>query len=532
MERTCHPLAALTGLLYLVCLLHGEHAAAVTTTGTADGSELWGYVQVRPKAHLFWWYYKSPQRASSPEKPWPTILWLQGGPGGSGAGRGNFLEVGPLDVNLKPRNSTWLQKADLIFVDFPVGVGYSYADDPRALVTTDLQAAADGTKLLKALAKEIPALQQEGSPLFLVGESYGGKLAAMIGLSAARAIHAGQLKLTLGGKAVSIWIPTEPDKQLAATAQFCLSFTGVVLGDSWISPEDFALTHARLLQDVSRLDDNAVGDANKMAATVQAQIAAAQFAAAEKSWTDLLDLIDSKSGSINIFNFLLDSGVDSMSATSATGSSSRGITQLMKYSTYLDGQPSGSESNTIGGIMNGVIKQKLKIIPNNVVWQAASTPVFDALVNNFMKPSVDQLLSCGVNVTVYNGQLDVICPTIGVEAWVQKLTWVGLKNFLSLPRHPLHYCDSSKLIKAFVRSYENLQFYWILEAGHSVPVDQPCVALNMISSIIQSPARLAKVFFCQFTRKVSVEWSEEPLELAKAATVPVDQPCIAPLSAA
>ena len=31
-------------------------------------------------------------------------------------GIGNFLEVGPLDVNLKPRNSTWLQKADLIFV--------------------------------------------------------------------------------------------------------------------------------------------------------------------------------------------------------------------------------------------------------------------------------------------------------------------------------------------------------------------------------------------------------------------------------
>lgn len=36
--------------------------------------------------------------------------------GGSGVGRGNFLEIGPLDVDLNPRNSTWLQKADLIFV--------------------------------------------------------------------------------------------------------------------------------------------------------------------------------------------------------------------------------------------------------------------------------------------------------------------------------------------------------------------------------------------------------------------------------
>jgi hypothetical protein len=26
------------------------------------------------------------------------------------------MGVGPLDTNLKPRNSTWLQKADLLFV--------------------------------------------------------------------------------------------------------------------------------------------------------------------------------------------------------------------------------------------------------------------------------------------------------------------------------------------------------------------------------------------------------------------------------
>jgi serine carboxypeptidase 1 len=239
MDRPYPPLLplALLALLFL-CLLHGERAAAADddlTSGTGDGSELWGYVQVRPKAHLFWWYYKSPQRASSPGKPWPTILWLQGGPGASGVGLGNFLEVGPLDVNLKPRDSTWLQKADLIFVDNPVGVGYSYADDPSALVTTDWQAATDATELLRALAaKEIPTLQS--SPLFLVAESYGGKYAATLGVSLARAIRAGDLKLNLGG---------------------------VALGDSWISPEDFTLAYTPLLLEVSRLDDNAGDEASK-----------------------------------------------------------------------------------------------------------------------------------------------------------------------------------------------------------------------------------------------------------------------------
>uniref|UniRef100_A0A0E0KEM0 Carboxypeptidase n=1 Tax=Oryza punctata TaxID=4537 RepID=A0A0E0KEM0_ORYPU len=465
MDRPYPPLPLALLSLFL-CLFHGERAAAAAdvTSGTGDGGELWGYVQVRPKAHLFWWYYKSPQRVSSPGKPWPTILWLQGGPGASGVGLGNFLEVGPLDVNLKPRDSTWLQKADLIFVDNPVGVGYSYADDPSALVTTDWQAATDATELLRALAKEIPTLQS--SPLFLVAESYGGKYAATLGVSVARAIRSGDLKLTLGG---------------------------VALGDSWISPEDFTLAYTPLLLDVSRLDDNAGDEASKMAATVKEQITAGQLADSQRSWTDLLGFIDKKSASVDMYNFLLDSGMDPVSAdlpAASSSSPSSSNAQLMKYSTYLGSQAVDSGSNTIDGIMNGVIKEKLKIIPKNLKWQELSDPVYNALVNDFMKPrinEVDELLSYGINVTVYNGQLDVICSTIGAEAWVKKLKWDGLKNFLSIPRQPLQ-CGSFKGTKAFVRSYKNLHFYWILGAGHFVPADQPCIALSMITSITQSPA--------------------------------------------
>lgn len=29
---------------------------------------------------MFWWLYKSPYRIENPSKPWPIILWLQGGP--------------------------------------------------------------------------------------------------------------------------------------------------------------------------------------------------------------------------------------------------------------------------------------------------------------------------------------------------------------------------------------------------------------------------------------------------------------------
>ncbi|KAF0921462.1 hypothetical protein E2562_007005 [Oryza meyeriana var. granulata] len=359
-------------LLRILCLtllqFHGGGVTAISG-GTNDGSERWGYVEVRPKAHLFWWYYRSPQRVSLPAKPWPTVLWLQGGPGASGVGLGNFLEVGPLDVNLKPRDSTWLQKADLIFVDNPVGVGYSYAEDPSVLVTTDWQAATDATELLKALSKEIPTLQS--SPLFLVAESYGGKYAATLGVSLARAVRAGELHLTLGG---------------------------VALGDSWISPEDFALSYGPLLLQVSRLDSNGADSASKKAQVVKQHIAAGRFKQALYALGSMLTSIVASSGHVDVYNFLLDSGMDPVAAPARSFS--------LAYSAYLDSKLSIGDS--IRGIMNGAVKEKLKIIPKDVVWEEQSYTVYNALINDVMKPriqEVDELLSYGVNVTVYNGQV-------------------------------------------------------------------------------------------------------------------------------
>lgn len=45
-----------------------------------------------------------------------------------------------------------------------------------------------------------------------------------------------------------------------------------------------------------------------------------------------------------------------------------------------------------------------------------SEAVFASMAGDFMKPVVniiDELLAAGVNVTVYNGQLDLIVDTVG-----------------------------------------------------------------------------------------------------------------------
>jgi serine carboxypeptidase 1 len=448
-------------LLFLASFFLLQNATALKNE---DGSEEWGYVQVRPKAHMFWWLYRSPYRVEDSSKPWPIVLWLQGGPGASGVGIGNFEEVGPLDTNLKPRNSTWLLKADLLFVDNPVGTGYSFVEDQKLFVKTDDEAATDLTTLLIKLFNNNEKLQK--SPLYIVAESYGGKFAVTLGLSALKAIEDKKLKLTLGG---------------------------VALGDSWISPEDFVFSWGPLLKDLSRIDDNGLEKSNSIAERIKKQLEDGKFEDATSSWSELENVISTSSNNVDFYNLLVDAGSDSVTIAASELGLLKEIS-MKRYSKYLTSLR--TRYSTPGGdgdvdtLLNGVIKKKLKIIPENVTWGGQSNDVFGYLEGDFMKPridEVDQLLAKGVNVTVYNGQVDLICATKGTEAWLRKLKWEGLRSFLGKDRTPL-YCGSNKTTKGFYRSYKNLQFYWILGAGHFVPSDQPCVALEMIASITQSPA--------------------------------------------
>ena len=59
---------------------------------------------------------------------------------------------------------------------------------------------------------------------------------------------------------------------------------------------------------------------------------------------------------------------------------------------------------------------------------------------------------------------------LGTMAWIETLEWSNLKYFLDAKRVPL-YPPSGKKSKntgAFVQSYNNFYFCWILKAGHMV----------------------------------------------------------------
>lgn len=139
----------------------------------------WGYVTVRQNAHMFWWLHYTNATVVKTQRP--LIIWLQGGPGSSSTGYGNFFELGPLDQNLEPRKTSWDKYANLLFVDNPVGTGFSYVDNVSALTTTNEQIALDFVELLKGFYKAVPDMKKV--PLYIFSESYGGKMTADIALA-------------------------------------------------------------------------------------------------------------------------------------------------------------------------------------------------------------------------------------------------------------------------------------------------------------------------------------------------------------
>ncbi|KAF8659838.1 hypothetical protein AX16_001723 [Volvariella volvacea WC 439] len=104
----------------------------------------------------------------------PWGIWLNGGPGSSSL-FGLFFENGPIriggDYSILPNNYSWDRLADYFWVDQPVGVGYSTADEDGYVADED-QVGVDFMGFLGNLVKVFPSLATR--PLYLTGESYAG----------------------------------------------------------------------------------------------------------------------------------------------------------------------------------------------------------------------------------------------------------------------------------------------------------------------------------------------------------------------
>jgi len=136
-------------------------------------SQYTGYITIDEATdkNYFYWFIESENDPAND----PLVFWYQGGPGCSGL-IGLFSELGPYrpDFNggIEYNNLGWTQFANIVFLEQPVGVGFSYSSTESDYNTNDTQAALDNFVFLEKFLETFP--QYGNSDVYLSGESYAG----------------------------------------------------------------------------------------------------------------------------------------------------------------------------------------------------------------------------------------------------------------------------------------------------------------------------------------------------------------------
>jgi len=130
--------------------------------------------------YIFYWYVES-QR--SPERD-PVAYWTNGGPGCSGL-YGFGTEHGPFmfgaNGTVSENPYSWNKISNMLYVEQPAGVGFSYSNNPEDYNTGDRQAVIDQYGLILAFFDKFPEVKS--NDFYISSESYGGHYMPQLALT-------------------------------------------------------------------------------------------------------------------------------------------------------------------------------------------------------------------------------------------------------------------------------------------------------------------------------------------------------------
>ncbi|KAJ0080219.1 hypothetical protein Patl1_23517 [Pistacia atlantica] len=132
---------------------------------------------------MFYWFFEAQTEPALK----PIVIWLHGGPGCSSVAFGAAQEIGPFLVRrpsyftnrLTFNEYSWNKFADVLFLESPVSVGFSYTNNSNDLLEIGDQAVANDTlAFLLGWLKRFPDFKTHD--FYIIGEIYGGHYAPQL----------------------------------------------------------------------------------------------------------------------------------------------------------------------------------------------------------------------------------------------------------------------------------------------------------------------------------------------------------------
>ncbi|WPK24087.1 hypothetical protein PUMCH_001343 [Australozyma saopauloensis] len=397
--------------------------------------------------HYFFWKFVDTEKVPDAENK--TIFWFNGGPGCSSMD-GALMEIGPLrvDSNLEVvyNNGSWHKLADLVFVDQPVGTGFSYG----ATFDGDMDEVLG--HFMEFIDKYFELFPEDiANEVIIAGESYAGQYIPYFAsniLTRNDAIDANKteaLRINLKGLMIGNGA-IGGDIQSLGFVPFVMKHDLMDKNDSnW--PELLQL-HEECQNQINR----ATADGLILNGYQPCEQILSYILAATRD-----DLAPKDAQCLNMYDFTLRDSYPSCGMN---------WPPILPYVTDFLGEEE--------------VREDIHII-ELPKWKECNNMVHTVLVHGDSEPSSTLLpfILERIEVLLFWGESDIICNTIGGEMMVQHLQWGGQKGY-SPDAIEYDWVQDSELVGSY-KTERNLTFVKVLNASHMVAFDLPEVSRGLIN---------------------------------------------------
>ncbi|KAL5546689.1 hypothetical protein UlMin_006376, partial [Ulmus minor] len=407
-----------------------------------------GYITVDQKQERALFYYFVEAEKDPHLKP--LVLWLNGGPGCSSVGVGAFAEHGPfipIDGNTLIKNHySWNKEANMLYLESPAGVGFSYSTDKSFYIgVNDTITARDSLVFLQLWFEKFP--EYKNRDFFITGESYAGHYVPQL----AKLIIDSKVKFNLKGIAIGnglLELETDTDSKTlflwshGAISEFTLQLLTTVCSYSQIMK--VALEQGNL--------------------SAPCQIAYNQLYEEQTKFVDVYDVIG---------NFCISSINNDQSKKLYLNKNSESTYKdcIDKIATYY--------------LNNKEVQKALHARLVGVTEWTTCSKVLKYDNRNGLNPTINvvgSLVKSGLRVLIYSGDQDTAIPFIGSRKLADALAkQLGLKTTV-----PYKAWFESKQVGGWTQVYGDiLTFATIRGASHIAPSTQPARSYLLFKSFIK-----------------------------------------------
>lgn len=450
-------------------------------TGALPSKQYSGYLNVsNGDSHLHYWLVESEKNPASD----PVVLWFNGGPGCSSLD-GFFYEHGPFEIasdykTLTLRPYRWSSIANVLYIESPVGVGFSYSDSEDYSCNDD-KTANQNLEAVEAFYALYPEFK--ANKFFITGESYAGVYVPTLAEAIVNAQKAGTYTgATLSGIGVG---------------NGC---TGTEIGICGSGSQGLYYEWEYLLQ-MAFIDTDLKNSINAQCNWEAAKNNEPNALSA--SCVALLNKAQGEIGHVNMYDVYGDCVYSHCSDGNENAAIKSKVParpdyeviegdRSLKLNRIVGGPDACIDSAAASGYLNQAsVMSAIHVRDPGFCWAVCNTAKgwkYQKTRTNLPQNTYPLLVS-NVRVTIFNGDWDACVPYTDNEAWTENMGY-EVKN----PWHVWRYTSvagNKNQVAGYAIDYDvsslgtgSFEFITIKGGRHEVPESAPAQAMEMLQRII------------------------------------------------